>query len=185
MPAELRISRSDSRQSAPAASVADFLMLAKARCCASQSGPVHRLTPERMTSDGNCGRCREAGHSHGRYGCQAVGRWCHGFRAAEILDRTRVDQWRGDTPDVSVSLGCGRLGTGDADAHQHPLPGRDLFLPGISIPEGVGLRKLAATQIPQQVAGAAQLRLTRRIKQIIRSGMNAGMPLRSDPRSRS
>lgn len=185
MSAELRISRSDSRQSAPAASVAGFLMLSKASCCASHRGPVHLPTPGRMTPDGNFGRCREAGHYHGRYGCRAVGRWCHGFRVADLLDRTRVDQWGSHTPDVNVSIACGRLVSGDVDAHQQRIPGRDHFLPGISIPEGVDLRKLAATQASQQVAGAARLRLIRRIKHIIRSGMNAGMPQRSDPRSRS
>ncbi|WP_442818818.1 bifunctional DNA primase/polymerase [Streptomyces sp. NBC_01320] len=144
MPSELRISRSDSRQSVPERSVADSLMLATARWCASHGWPVHPLTPGRKTPVGNCPRCREAGHSHHRCDCRAAGRWCHGFHAA-TLDRARIDQWWSHTPDFGVGIACGPAGLVviDVDAHQQPLPDRDQVLPGIPIPEGVDLRGLA------------------------------------------
>lgn len=144
MPAELRISRSDSRQSVPERSVADSLMLATARWCASRGWPVHPLTPGRKTPAGNCPRCREARHSHHRCDCREAGRWCHGFHAA-TLDRAQIDQWWSHTPDFGVGIACGPAGLVviDVDAHQQPLPDRHHVLPGIPIPEGVDLRGLA------------------------------------------
>lgn len=143
MPSELRISRSDSRQSAPGGSVADSLTLATARWCASHGWSVHLLTPGRKAPAGKCPRCREGGHSHHKRDWQAAGRWCHGFRAA-TLDRARIDQWLSHTPVPGIGIACGPAGlvVVDVHVHQQPLPVRDQILPGIPIAEAADLRGL-------------------------------------------
>ncbi|MGW1550503.1 bifunctional DNA primase/polymerase [Streptomyces sp. NPDC002346] len=143
MPVELRFSRSDSRQSVPERSVADSLMLATARWCASQGWPVHPLAPGRKTPAANCSSCRQPGHSRGGCDCRAAGRWCHGFHAA-TLDAARIDQWWSHNPAFGVGIACGPAGLVviDVDAHQQPLPARDQILPGFEIPDHTDLRGL-------------------------------------------
>ena len=143
MPAELRIPRSDSRQTVPDASVAEQSP-ATARWCARQGWPVHPLAPGRKTPAANCADCRRPGHTHDGCGCLAAGRWCHGFHAA-TLDLQRIDQWWGTQPHFGVGVACGPAGLVviDIDAHAAQPPARDRILPGIPIADDVNLSGLA------------------------------------------
>ncbi|MHC0433519.1 bifunctional DNA primase/polymerase [Streptomyces sp. O3] len=142
MPAELRFSRSDSRQTTPARPVAGSL--ATARWCAQRGWPVFPLAAGRKTPAANCPACRRPGHTHHDCACRAEGRWCHGFHAA-TLDATLIRQWWGSNPSFGVGVSCGSAGllVIDIDAHQQPVPSRDRLLPGIHIPDEVDLRGLA------------------------------------------
>ncbi|MEV6654802.1 bifunctional DNA primase/polymerase [Streptomyces sp. NPDC051219] len=144
MPAELRFSRSDSQQSAPAASVAVPGALATARWCASRGWPVHPLAPGRKTPAANCEACRQPGHTHRNCDCSAEGRWCHGFHAA-TLDQARIEQWWARSPALGVGVACGPAGLVviDIDAHPQTPPPREQLLPGIPIPSQVDLTGLA------------------------------------------
>ncbi|MFJ3309424.1 bifunctional DNA primase/polymerase [Streptomyces sp. NPDC086549] len=143
MAAELRVSRSDSRQPTPEPQDA-ARSLATARWCVGRGWPVHPLAPGRKTPAGNCEACRESGHTHRGCGCPAAGRWCHGFHAA-TLDYARVEQWWGANPRFGVGIACGPAGlvVVDIDAHAQALPDRDRLLPGIEISAGVDLTGLA------------------------------------------
>ncbi|MEU3838453.1 bifunctional DNA primase/polymerase [Streptomyces sp. NPDC028635] len=140
---ELRVLRSDSpRPATDPAGVPQSLAIA--RWCAGRGWPVHPLAPGRKTPAGNCAACREPGHTHQGCRCPAVGRWCHGFRAA-TLDFARIEQWWGARPEFGVGVACGPAGLVviDVDAHARRLPGRDRLLPGIAIAETVDLTGLA------------------------------------------
>lgn len=143
MAPELRVLRSDSRQSSPAAQDAGR-SLATARWCAGRGWPVHPLTPGRKTPAGNCEDCRASGHTHRDCGCPAAGRWCHGFHAA-TLDYARIERWWSANPRFGVGIACGPAGlvVVDIDVHARPLPDRDRLLPGIEIPPDVDLTGLA------------------------------------------
>ncbi|MER5466245.1 bifunctional DNA primase/polymerase [Streptomyces sp. NPDC002668] len=119
-------------------------MLATARWCASRRWPVHPLAPGRKTPAANCTACRRPGHTHRNCNCLAAGRWCHGFHAA-TLDRARIDQWWGRTPELGVGVACGPAGLVviDIDAHPQTPPARDQLLPGIPIADQVDLTGLA------------------------------------------
>ncbi|MGW1752327.1 bifunctional DNA primase/polymerase [Streptomyces sp. NPDC002092] len=140
---ELRVLRSDSPRFTPGSPSA-VRSLAIARWCAARGWPVHPLAPGRKTPAGNCTACRESGHTHRGCRCLALGRWCHGFRAA-TLDYTRIEQWWGAHPDFGVGTACGPAGLVviDIDAHARQLPGRDRLLPGIDISDTVDLSGLA------------------------------------------
>ncbi|MDI3423712.1 bifunctional DNA primase/polymerase [Streptomyces luteolus] len=142
MPAELRFSRSDSRQSSSARSVA--APLATARWCATRGWPVFPLAAGRKVPAANCESCRRPGHTHRDCGCRAEGRWCHGFHSA-TLDTSRIEAWWGSAPAMGVGVSCGPAGLVviDVDAHQQPVPSRDRLLPGIHIPDEVDLMGLA------------------------------------------
>lgn len=146
MTAELRFSRSDSEQSAPAHSVAALSVarsLSIARWCASKDWPVHPLAPGRKTPAANCKHCSRPGHTRSRCQCLPKGRWCHGFHAATV-DPALIERWWGRNPDLGVGVACGaaRLVVIDIDDHPQPLPGRDRILPGIPIPDQVDLTGL-------------------------------------------
>ncbi|WP_077801693.1 bifunctional DNA primase/polymerase [Streptomyces sp. JHA26] len=140
---ELRASRSDSP---PAAAVTAGVTrsLAVARWCAGRGWPVHPLAPGRKTPVANCAACREPGHTHRGCRCLALGRWCHGFRAA-TLDFDRIERWWGAHPEFGVGVACGPAGLVviDIDAHARRLPARDRLLPGIDIADTVDLTGLA------------------------------------------
>ncbi|GAP52362.1 bifunctional DNA primase/polymerase [Streptomyces azureus] len=93
---------------------------------------------------GNCAACREPGHTYRGCRCPALGRWCHGFRAAS-LDFARIEQWWGAHPEFGVGIACGPAGLVviDIDAHSRQLPARDRLLPGIGIADTVDLTGLA------------------------------------------
>ncbi|MFC8015833.1 bifunctional DNA primase/polymerase [Streptomyces cinereoruber] len=133
MPAELRVSHSDSGFAAPWPG-----SLALARWCASHGWPVHPLAPGRKTPAANCGDCRGQGHDRRTCVCRAEGRWCHGFHAA-TLDAERIQQWWGPRPQMGVAVACGPadLVVIDIDAHVAPAAGRDRLLPGIDIAEDI------------------------------------------------
>jgi bifunctional DNA primase/polymerase-like protein len=143
MPAELRISRSDSRQPAPESSVAE-LPLAIATACARRGWPVHPLASGRKTPAANCADCRTASHSPTNCPCLPAGRWCHGFHAA-TLDLRRVEQWWGAHPQFGVGVACGPAGLVviDIDAKPAQPPSRNRILPGIPIAEHIDLTGLA------------------------------------------
>ncbi|MFI1169136.1 bifunctional DNA primase/polymerase [Streptomyces sp. NPDC020801] len=143
MPAELRISRSDSQQPVPGPSVTE-LPLVTARRCAARGWPVHPLTPGRKTPAANCSDCRMTPHTHADCPCLPAGRWCHGFHAA-TLDQRRIEEWWGAHPDFGVGVACGPAGLVviDIDAKPAQLPSRDRLLPGIPIAEHVDIRGLA------------------------------------------
>ncbi|WP_409235710.1 bifunctional DNA primase/polymerase [Streptomyces sp. PA5.6] len=149
MPAELRLPRSDSRQSPLEPSVAvpsaAGQSLSTARACAVRGWPVHPLAPRRKTPAANCERCREQGHVRTNCPCAAEGRWCHGFHAA-TLDPDRITQWWAHRPELGVGVACGPAGLVviDVDAHQAEVPGRDRILPGIHIGDHVDLSGLAS-----------------------------------------
>ncbi|MGV4988317.1 bifunctional DNA primase/polymerase [Streptomyces sp. NRAIS4] len=140
---ELRVLSSDSPRPVPAEADVPH-SLAVARWCAGRGWPVHPLAPGRKTPAGNCAACRQPGHTYRGCGCPAVGRWCHGFRAA-TLDFARIGQWWGRRPDFGVGIACGPAGLVviDIDAHARQLPGRDRLLPGIDIADTVDLTGLA------------------------------------------
>ncbi|MEU6709689.1 bifunctional DNA primase/polymerase [Streptomyces wuyuanensis] len=143
MPAELRFSRSDSRQSPYGSPVAPK-PLALARWCASHGWPVHPLAPQRKSPAANCEPCRRPGHSHSDCACIPAGRWCHGFHAA-TLDYGRIDKWWGSTPSLGVGVACGAAGLViiDIDAHSQTPPARDRLLPGIPISDHINLAGLS------------------------------------------
>ncbi|WP_432095630.1 bifunctional DNA primase/polymerase [Streptomyces sp. bgisy100] len=143
MPAELRVSRSDSQQSVPETSVA-VSSLTLAAWCAGNGWPVHPLAAGRKTPAANCRSCRSRGHTHHHCVCFKEGRWCHGFHAA-TLDSSRIDQWWGNNPALGVGVACGpaHLVIIDIDAHPQQPPARDRVLPGISIGDHVDLTGLA------------------------------------------
>lgn len=122
MPADLRISPSDSRDEGSLPSVAD-VPLATARWCARQGWPVHPLAAGRKTPAANCESCRQPGHSHEGCTCPADGRWCHSFHAA-TLDQRRIDRWWGGNPQFGTGVACGPAGliVIDIDAHATKPP---------------------------------------------------------------
>ncbi|MGW2207487.1 bifunctional DNA primase/polymerase [Streptomyces sp. NPDC001774] len=136
MPAELRVSSSDSTV-APAARVHPE-SLALARWCASHGWPVHPLAPGRKTPAGNCPDCRGKRHDRRSCPCRAAGRWCHGFHAA-TLDTHRIQDWWGPRPQMGVGVACGpaNLVVIDVDAHAVPPPPRNRLLPGIDIADDI------------------------------------------------
>ncbi|MFD7961292.1 bifunctional DNA primase/polymerase [Streptomyces zaomyceticus] len=136
MPADLRVSSSDSTGEASVA--AGLPPLALARWCISHGWPVHPLAPGRKTPPANCSECREPGHSHRTCPCRAAGRWCHGFHAA-TLDAARVHQWWGARPQMGVAVACGpaNLVVIDIDAHPQSQPPRNRLLPGIEISDDI------------------------------------------------
>ncbi len=136
MPADLRVSSSDSIVAEPVARVPSALTLA--RWCASHGWPVHPLAPGKKTPAANCAACREPGHDHRTCPCRAEGRWCHGFHAA-TLDSSRIQQWWGPRPKMGVGVACGpaNLVVIDIDAHASAPPDRNRLLPGIEISEGI------------------------------------------------
>ncbi|WP_326621873.1 bifunctional DNA primase/polymerase (plasmid) [Streptomyces anulatus] len=142
MPADLRISPSDSRDEGSLPSVAG-VPLATARWCARQGWPVHPLTPGRKTPAANCESCRQPGHSHAECTCPVEGRWCHSFHAA-TLDQRRIDRWWGGNPQFGTGVACGPAGliVIDIDAHATKPPSRDRILPGIPISNQVNLTGL-------------------------------------------
>ncbi|MGY1583755.1 bifunctional DNA primase/polymerase [Streptomyces sp. MN13] len=143
MPAELRVSRSDSRSPAPESSVAD-LSLATARWCARRGWPVHPLAPGLKSPAGNCSDCRANPHPPAACPCIPAGRWCHGFHAA-TLNQDRIQQWWGSSPQFGIGVSCGPAGLVviDIDAHPAEPPTRDRILPGIPIGDHVDLTGLA------------------------------------------
>ncbi|MEV8038496.1 bifunctional DNA primase/polymerase [Streptomyces sp. NPDC086182] len=142
MPAELRVSGSDSRQPNPEPSVA--ASLATASWCARRGWPVHPLAPGRKTPAANCTQCRTIPHPPGECPCLSAGRWCHGFHAA-TLDQRRITNWWGAHPEFGVGIACGPAGLVviDIDAHPTQPPNRDRILPGIPIGAKVDLTGLA------------------------------------------
>ncbi len=144
MPAELRFSRSDSRQQLLHASVAGPQSLITAQWCASHSWPIHPLAPGRKTPAANCRACRQPGHTAAGCPCLPAGRWCHGFHAATI-DPERIEAWWGAHPEFGVGVACGpaRLVVIDVDAHPAKPPARDRILPGIPIGDHIDLTGLA------------------------------------------
>ncbi|MDQ0784855.1 bifunctional DNA primase/polymerase [Streptomyces sp. B3I8] len=143
MSAELRFSRSDSRQSDPVPSGA-ARSTALARRCVAQGWPVHPLAAGRKTPAGNCGDCRTHIHPPAACPCLQAGRWCHGFHAA-TTDPDLVSRWWGEHPDFGVGVSCGPVGLVviDVDAHPAQPPARDRILPGIPIADHVDLSGLA------------------------------------------
>ncbi|WP_415940077.1 bifunctional DNA primase/polymerase [Streptomyces sp. 039-1] len=142
MPAELRISNSDSSRLAPKPSVA--ASLATARWCARRGWPVHPLASGRKTPVANCPDCRSNPHPPAECPCLPAGRFCHGFHAA-TLDQRHITQWWGPHPDYGVGIACGPAGLVviDIDAHSTQPPTRDRILPGIPIGDHVDLTGLA------------------------------------------
>ncbi|MER7983079.1 bifunctional DNA primase/polymerase [Streptomyces sp. NPDC095817] len=142
MPAELRISSSDSSQLASRPSVA--ASLATARWCARRGWPVHPLASGRKTPVANCPNCRNNPHPPADCPCLPAGRACHGFHAA-TLDQRHITQWWGMHPDYGVGIACGPAGLVviDIDAHSTKPPTRDRILPGIPIGDHVDLTGLA------------------------------------------
>ncbi|MFB7453237.1 bifunctional DNA primase/polymerase [Streptomyces sp. NPDC056194] len=137
MPADLRVSSSDSTVAAtPAPAGPSTLTLA--RWCASHGWPVHPLTPGKKTPAANCPTCREPGHDHRTCPCRGEGRWCHGFHAA-TLDMHRIQKWWGPRPQMGVAVACGPadLVIIDIDAHTSMAPNRNRLLPGIDIAEDI------------------------------------------------
>ncbi|WAX82209.1 bifunctional DNA primase/polymerase [Streptomyces sp. KMM 9044] len=118
--------------------------LAIARWCAGRGWPVHPLAPGRKTPAGNCDACRAPGHTHRGCGCQAAGRWCHGFHAA-TLDLALIERWWGANPGLGVGIACGPAGLVvlDIDAHERRLPRPEGLLPGIEISASIDLTGLA------------------------------------------
>lgn len=143
MPADLRVSLSDSESRDSANSVAESLAIA--RWCASQGWPVHPLAPGRKTPAGNCESCRQYGHDRQTCTCRAQGRWCHGFHAA-TLDMARINQWWGAQPQMGVGVACGpaNLVVIDVDAHQAAPPPRDRLLPGIAIADDIDVSQMTS-----------------------------------------
>lgn len=143
MPAELRISRSDSGQPTPAPLIS-VPTIAIARWCAARGWPVHPLAPGRKTPAANCEACRQPGHTHHMCPCPVADRWCHGFHAA-TLDPDRIEKWWSRSPEPGVGVACGpaNLVVIDIDAHSNTLPARDHLLPGIPISDEVDLTGLA------------------------------------------
>ncbi|MFG2197087.1 bifunctional DNA primase/polymerase [Streptomyces sp. NPDC048639] len=147
MPAELRLSHSDSPTPTPNPSVAEpstELSLASARWCARRGWPVHPLAPGSKTPTANCRDCREQRHSPKTCPCISEGRWCHGFHAA-TLDQNRIQQCWGSQPELGIGVSCGPAGLVvlDIDAHRAELPERDRILPGIPIADHIDLDGLA------------------------------------------
>ncbi|MBT2439985.1 bifunctional DNA primase/polymerase [Streptomyces sp. ISL-36] len=136
MPADLRVSISDSTTEPRPTSVAGSLALA--RWCASHGWPVHPLAPGKKTPAANCPECRPRHHDRRTCSCRAAGRWCHGFHAA-TLDMNRILQWWGQRPQMGVAVACGpaNLVVIDIDAHPAPPPPRDRLLPGIAIADDI------------------------------------------------
>ncbi|MFI9297585.1 bifunctional DNA primase/polymerase [Streptomyces gardneri] len=136
MPADLRVSISDSTQSRSASSVAESL--ATARWCATRGWPVHPLAPGRKTPAASCTTCRDREHDRAACPCRAAGRWCHGFHAA-TLDMSRISSWWGSHPEMGVGVACGpaNLVIIDVDAHTAQPPARDKLLPGIPIADDI------------------------------------------------
>ncbi|MDX2565257.1 bifunctional DNA primase/polymerase [Streptomyces sp. TX20-6-3] len=136
MPADLRVSASDSKSTA--APSAELSPLVLARWCASHGWPVHPLAPGEKTPAANCPACREAGHDRRVCSCRSAGRWCHGFHAA-TLDSTRIQEWWGSKPQMGVGVACGpaNLVVIDIDAHPTPPPARNRLLPGIDIAQDI------------------------------------------------
>ncbi|MFF0465736.1 bifunctional DNA primase/polymerase [Streptomyces mexicanus] len=143
MPADLRVSSSDSRQLASKSSVAE-LSLATASWCARQGWPVHPLAAGRKTPAANCSNCRAQSHAPADCLCLPAGLWCHGFHAA-TLDQDRIQQWWGAHPQFGIGVSCGPAGLVviDIDAHPAQPPARDRILPGIPISDHIDLTGLA------------------------------------------
>lgn len=143
MPAELRLSRSASRSTAPGPSVAAPSLVA-AQWCARRGWPVHPLAPGRKSPAGNCSDCREDAHTASDCPCLRAGRWCHSFYAA-TLNQQRIQQWWGQHPEFGIGVSCGPAGLVviDIDAHPAEPPARDRILPGIPIGDQVDLTGLA------------------------------------------
>ncbi|MFH8701870.1 bifunctional DNA primase/polymerase [Streptomyces chartreusis] len=143
MPAELRLSRSDSRVLVPDPSVAPPSLLA-AQWCARRGWPVHPLAAGRKSPAGNCSDCRKDSHAPSDCSCLNAGRWCHSFYAA-TLNQRRIQQWWGQNPEFGIGVSCGPAGLVvlDIDAHPAEPPARDRILPGIPISEQVDLTGLA------------------------------------------
>ncbi|MFE4517390.1 bifunctional DNA primase/polymerase [Kitasatospora sp. NPDC056783] len=112
--------------------------------CAGRGWWVHPLRPGSKRPAGNCGRCRpptpggpppcgfpDLGASG--CGCLAAGRWCHGVRAATTDPDLIRRWWRGRDFAVGVATGPSGLLVVDLDDHHHPLPERELVLPGIDL----------------------------------------------------
>ncbi|MEV6085722.1 bifunctional DNA primase/polymerase [Streptomyces parvulus] len=143
MPAELHLSRSDSRGPAPEAPVAE-LSLATARWCARRGWPVHPLAAGLKIPVANCSDCRDNPHPHTDCPCIPAGHWCHGFHSA-TLDQERIQQWWGSNPKFGIGVSCGRAGLVVIDIDAHPVqpPTRDRILPGIPIADHIDLTGLA------------------------------------------
>ncbi|WP_051708945.1 bifunctional DNA primase/polymerase [Streptomyces sp. NRRL S-350] len=122
--------------------------------CAGRGWWVHPLLPGSKRPAGNCRRCRPPTPG-GRppcgfpdlgadgCGCLAAGRWCHGVRAATTDPELIRRWWGGRTFAVGVATGPSGLVVVDLDDHHHPLPERELVLPGIglaTVPEADGVR---------------------------------------------
>ncbi|MFJ2753592.1 bifunctional DNA primase/polymerase [Streptomyces sp. NPDC087297] len=140
MPAELRFSRSDSRQSPPENAISGLRL---AQWCAGNGWPVHPLAPGRKTPAANCRACAEPGHTHVGCSCLRADRWCHGFHAA-TLDHSRIERWWTSNPAMGVGVACGPAGLVviDIDVRTSELPSRERLLPGISVGDTVDLRGL-------------------------------------------
>ncbi|MGW6257675.1 bifunctional DNA primase/polymerase [Streptomyces sp. NPDC055085] len=141
MPAELRVSDSDSCHSLSGEWVATAVETAS--WCARRGWPVHPLAAGRKTPVANCIRCRTSPHPPQGCPCLPEGRWCHGFHAA-TLDHRRIANWWGRHPEFGVGVACGPAGLVviDIDAHGAELPSRDRLLPGIQIGDQVNLTGL-------------------------------------------
>ncbi|MFF4902826.1 bifunctional DNA primase/polymerase [Streptomyces sp. NPDC001068] len=116
-----------------------------ARWCAAQGWPVHPLAAGRKTPVRNCPQCSGRHHQPATCPCVPAGRPCHGFHAA-TTDPALIARWWAVRPSPGVGVACGpaSLVVIDIDAHQAPVPHRDLLLPGIRIPAGVQLEGLAS-----------------------------------------
>ncbi|MBV2353834.1 bifunctional DNA primase/polymerase [Streptomyces sp. J2-1] len=142
MPAELRVSNSDSTRPGPG--TPGVPALTTASWCARRGWPVHPLAAGRKTPAANCAQCRANPHPPAECPCLPAGRWCHGFHAA-TLDQQRITQWWGAHPEFGVGIACGpaRLVVIDIDAHPTQPPSRDRILPGIRIADHIDLTGLA------------------------------------------
>ncbi|TLQ39254.1 bifunctional DNA primase/polymerase [Streptomyces marianii] len=112
--------------------------------CAGEGWWVHPLTPGSKHPAGNCRRCRPptpGGTPPCGFpdlggdgcGCLAAGRYCHGVRAATTDPDLIRRWWRGRDFAVGVATGPSGLLVVDLDDHHHPLPERELVLPGVDL----------------------------------------------------
>ncbi|MFJ5817353.1 bifunctional DNA primase/polymerase [Streptomyces sp. NPDC093108] len=117
-----------------------------ARWCAEQGWYVHPLAPGLKIPPASCLSCRETigkqpnphyiQHAIEECRCIAVGRHCHGVRAA-TTDLALIDQWWSENPryGIGVAAGPSNLLILDLDLHQSTPPEPEKILPGLALPD--------------------------------------------------
>jgi hypothetical protein len=127
--------------------------VAVAHWLASQGIHIHPLLPGRKIPPRGCDRCWRGtkeqpnpvyvDHTAQECPCLVAGRYCHGVLAA-TTDAVTIDNWWREMPNAGVGVATGKSGLLilDVDRHGGDRPEADKILPGLALPDDVGLDTL-------------------------------------------